>query len=1118
MHDFDVTGPLPGPGTTLLEASAGTGKTWTIAALVARHVAEGVLPLDRMLVVTFGRAASQELRTRVRERLVEVERTLAAAAYDGEDVLLRLLLDVDEPERERRLSRVRAALTDFDGAAILTIHQFCHTVLRGLGVAGDTDPEATLVEELDDLLDEVIDDLYLREVAAPGSEDRRVLRTFPHATARHLGRVAALGNPLARLEPADAAPGSDAHRRVRFAEAVRAEFARRKRRQGVLSYDDLLRQLADALEPLDSPARARMRERWRLVLVDEFQDTDPTQWQVFRRAFHEVPDGEQPPALVLIGDPKQAIYAFRGGDVFTYLEAKRDAGTSATLSQNFRTDRAVLDCINVLLEGAQLGDPQIVVHPARAAHPQHRLAGEGTAPFRLRALTRSLVERSDPTKLLSVGQARSVVAADLAAEVLRMLTSDVTYEGQPLEPRQIAVLAHTRRQLHLVREALGARGIPSVLAGSGTVFDTDAASAWLALLEALEQPHRTDRVRALALTSFFGETLDSLVAGGEERTEELSTVVRDWLDLFRTRGVAAVFEAAVEAGLDARLLGVVGGERDLTDLRHLAEILHREVTGGRAGVVALLTWMREQMREDREDVSGERTRRLDSDARAVQLVTIHGSKGLEYPVVLLPFTFDRWEGRDRPDLLAFHDQDGRRVLHVSGSYDRETVLDDRARREDLGERLRLLYVAMTRTQAQLVTWWAPTNNTATAELQRVLLGRKPGEAVVPDSRPPGDDADALAWLRAWEGRGAFALERVVVDPVEGSLPEEPLPRLDARRFTGDVDHRWRRTSYTGLSTPAHEAAAVSSESDVQVKDDEPDPEAEPTAPVVPAEVDEALAVPSPMAGLPMGAQFGSLVHAVLEHADPEAPDHGGDLLAELRARVEEQWLEWPQEVDREVLAEALLAVCETPLGPVADMVTLRDLPLRDRLMELDFELPLGGGDTRHSTGGPTLADVGPLLERHLPEGDPVRGWAEALRNPLLGDQDLRGYLTGSVDVVLRVGGRYLVVDYKTNWLGPIDQPLTAAAYTPAELDAAMGHSDYPLQALLYAVVLHRFLRWRLSGYDPAEHLGGVLYLYLRGMCGADTPLVDGAPCGVFTWRPPVALVEELSDLLDGGAA
>ncbi|NUS50376.1 MAG: exodeoxyribonuclease V subunit beta, partial [Nocardioidaceae bacterium] len=277
----------------------------------------------------------------------------------------------------------------------------------------------------------------------------------------------------------------------------------------------------------------------------------------------------------------------------------------------------------------------------------------------------------------------------------------------------------------------------------------------------------------------------------------------------------------------------------------------------------------------------------------------------------------------------------------------------------------------------------------------------------------------------------------------------------------------------------------------------------------------AVAVPSPMRTLPVGATFGSLVHAVLEHADPRADD----LRAELLGHIDEQLVWWPVELDRQVLADALVAVCDSPLGPLAG-TTLRDIPLPDRLRELEFELPLAGGDLVARAPDVRLGALAPLLRRHLDPGDPVRGFADALDHPQLGGQPLRGYLTGSVDVVLRLPGpRYLVVDYKTNWLGgvPVDgEPqLTADDYRPAALAGAMGHSDYPLQALLYAVVLHRYLRWRQPDYDPATHLGGVLYLYLRGMCGPETPVVDGHPCGVWSWQPPVALVEELSDLLDG---
>jgi exodeoxyribonuclease V beta subunit len=273
-----------------------------------------------------------------------------------------------------------------------------------------------------------------------------------------------------------------------------------------------------------------------------------------------------------------------------------------------------------------------------------------------------------------------------------------------------------------------------------------------------------------------------------------------------------------------------------------------------------------------------------------------------------------------------------------------------------------------------------------------------------------------------------------------------------------------------------------------------------------------------MAALPSGAAFGSLVHAVLEETDPEAPD----LRVELAAHTREQLAWWPVGVVADELAEALLPSQLTPLGATASGLSLGDIPLRDRLCELDFEFPLTGGD-RPATLRPDvrLRELAPLLTAHLPADDPLAPYAEQLTGPL-GDQSLRGYLSGSIDVVLRVPDpdrphdhRFVVVDYKTNLLGEVGVPVTSADYGHGEMAAAMLHSHYPLQALLYSVVLHRYLRWRLPSYTPEQHLGGVLYLFLRGMCGPDTPVVDGHVAGVFDWSPSAALVVALSDLVEG---
>ncbi|MBV9832033.1 MAG: UvrD-helicase domain-containing protein, partial [Marmoricola sp.] len=488
MDPFDLLGPLP-TGTTLLEASAGTGKTYAVGALVTRYVAEGVARLQEMLVITFGRAASQELRERVREQLLTVERALSdpAAARESDEDLVRLLADAPDEELQLRCRRLRDALADFDAATIATTHQFCQLVLRSLGVAGDTDSGAELVDSLDDLVVEVVDDVYLARYGQAAADP-----PFKRAVALALAR-AVVGDPQAELI---ADGGHVAQERLAFARTVRREVDRRKRRLGILSYDDLLTRLADALESDDSPARQRMRQRWRIVLVDEFQDTDPVQWKVLDRAF----TGHA--TMVLIGDPKQAIYAFRGGDVVTYLEAARTAATRQTLATNWRSDQPLVEALGELLGGAALGDPQIGVHPVEAARPGTRLSGAPCAdPVRLRLLRGSDFAAGDHGTV-PIDRVRAHVAQDLADDVARLLSSGATFDGRPVGAGDVAVLIYSLKHVGLFQAALTARGIPSVVSGGSSVLLTEAGTDWLTLLEALEQPHRAQRVRAVALTPF----------------------------------------------------------------------------------------------------------------------------------------------------------------------------------------------------------------------------------------------------------------------------------------------------------------------------------------------------------------------------------------------------------------------------------------------------------------------------------------------------------------------------------------------------------------------------------------------------------------------------------------
>ena len=1107
MDSFDLAGPLP-TGTTLLEASAGTGKTFTVAALVARYVAEDGVPLDQLLVITFGRAASQELRERVRDQLVAAERALAdPGSADRDHPVIAARLDADDATVELRHRRLRDALASFDAATIATTHQFCQTVLRSLGVAGDTDSGATLVESLDELVVQVVDDVYLRRFGGEAADP-----PFGRDVALGLARTV-VGDAHAELAPArDPSTGSGrrsespAGARVAFARQVREEVDRRKRRLGILSYDDLLGRLAEALTDEDAPARQRMRQRWRIVLVDEFQDTDPKQWEVLDRAF----TGHA--TMVLIGDPKQAIYAFRGGDVVTYLAAAATATTRATLDVNRRSDAALVERLQVVLRGAALGDPRIVVREVSAAHPGSRLAGAPSpAPFRVRRVERRTFRLA--RGLIRADDARRHIAADCAADIAALLDSDATWDGEPVQARHVAVLVGEWSHAELVRAELVRRGIPAVVAGGTKLLTSPAGDDWLALLEALEQPHRSGRVRAASLTSFLGRTLSELDAGGDELSDELADRLRGWALLLRGRGVAALFEATEERGLGARVLGTVGGERLLTDLRHLAQTLHETSRRESLGLTGLLEWLR----TERGNLASERVRRLDSDAAAVQITTVHQSKGLEYPIVHLPFASMRFVRT--VDVARFHDEQGTRTVDVSGGGADWSVHERAHLAEEAGEELRDLYVALTRAQSQVVTWWAPTRNTPDGGLHRLLFGRRPGQSAVPDVQDVKDDDYAVRVLGLLHELGGPASETSALSDAAPASPGAPVGALAARVFARDVDTEWRRTSYSGLIRVAEQPAGVSSEPEVEPTDDEPET----------ADVDRAPAaaptpgVASPMADLPAGAAFGSLVHGVLELADPEAPDLHHELLAQVREQL--HW--WPVGVDPEQIAAGLLPSQHTSLGPLASGLRLVDLPMRDRLCELDFEFPLTGGDRSAAEPGGRvgvrLEDVAGLLRRHLPAVDPLASYADALVGPL-GQQALRGYLSGSIDVVLRVPARadrddgehrYVVVDYKTNLLGEPGTPLTSADYGRDEMAAAMLHSHYPLQALLYSVVLHRFLRWRLPAYDPATHLGGTLYLFLRGMCGPETPVVDGHVAGVFDWTPPPGLVVELSDLMNG---
>jgi exodeoxyribonuclease V beta subunit len=1071
---FDVCGPLP-TGVTVLEASAGTGKTYTIAGLAARYVAEG-LELDRLLAITFTRNATAELRDRVRERLVSAEQALerALAGVVPTDRVEALLADGTREEVGLRRDRLASAVASFDAATIVTTHGFCQEVLGGLGIAGDLEPKVQFVEDLRDLVGEVVDDLYVR--AFHGREEVPFDRAQALAIARAADR-----NPGAPLEPRDAPPDTPPELRRRLAAAVRRELEVRKRRLGVMTYDDLLTRLDAALATRPEIAD-RLRAQFEVVLVDEFQDTDPIQWRIVQRAF-----GQGDTKLVLIGDPKQAIYAFRGADVYAYLEAA-STRERLRLDENWRSDPELLAAYDALFGRAQLGHEGIVYQQVRAAHAD-RPVPPGT-PLRVRVVRRDDVGTTG-RGFAMVQPAREHIARDVAADVVRQLSSGAC------RPGDVAVLVRRNVDAELVQAALADVAVPAVLNGAGSVFDTRAADEWLRLLEALERPTSAARVHAAALTAFLGWSAAKVAGATGSEWEDVHARLHRWAGTLRKRGVAAMTEAIMLVEqVPPRVLASADGERRLTDLRHIGELLHAAAMEQGLGVTALTTWLRHRIKLAREEMGDEeRSRRLESDAAAVQILTIHRSKGLEFPIVYVPFAWDPSPVSRAGEPLTFHDGAVRKV--DVGLQGRQYL--DHLRRsvsEQRGEDLRLLYVALTRARHQAVVWWAGSERSKFSPLGRLVFFQEAdGSVAESGGHVP---ADAAAFERFSEIAAAAPGCMDVDWAAAGASPRwrgetGDASSLAAATFDRELDSFWRRTSYSALTAGSHDSPRVASEPEERVVDDEPEVSAASPA-AVPAR-------PSLLADMPAGVRVGTFVHDVFEAADFAA----ADLDAELRSHVAHFQARRHVDIgDPGAVVAGLRAAIETPF---AGGQRLRDLGRGDRLDELVFELPLVGGD--QARGELTLPAIASALRDHLPPGDPLAGYPDRLGDPALA-QTVQGYLTGSIDLVLRTrGGRFAVVDYKTNWLGAPDEPLTLADYRPPALVAAMQSSHYVLQGLLYTVALHRYLRWRLPSYSAAEHLAGMHYLFLRGMDGS-------GDAGVFSWTPPEPLVLAVDAVLEGG--
>ncbi|GAA3552000.1 exodeoxyribonuclease V subunit beta [Zobellella aerophila] len=1157
---------FPLSGNRLIEASAGTGKTYTIASLYLRlllgHGPDNcgysrALGVDEILVVTFTQAATEELRDRIRLRIHQAR--LAFIRGEDQDPLLQQLLD--EVADHRLAARLLlAAERQMDEAAVFTIHGFCQRMLKQNAFESGTLFEAEFVTDEQRLRFEAAADFWrahfyrlepslARMVRASFKDPQALLaavqpylpngelkiKTGPEQSLseRHQNIIDAieqlkqawrrqaeevagqleghvkgytgknfagwlnkiggwaqaptrdyevpgelarfgLGVLLDKLSKNGRPPTLPLfgqiedfmamHRDIRdlvLAHAIRVLRTRIKRAKGIsgqLTFDDLLANLDEALAADAGPVLAeRIRQQFPVAMIDEFQDTDPLQYRIFRRLY-----GDEPRlGLFMIGDPKQAIYGFRGADIFTYIQARREVEDHYTLGTNWRSTAEMVAATNALFAradaevGAFIYREDISFEPVRAARSKPGLLFRGQ---RQPALGFWLYREADQ-QVVNAGRYQQQQALWTAQEIHALLEAgergEALLEQRPVSAGDIAILVRTGREAALVRRALRERGIRSVyLSGRDSVFATREACELLLLLHACLQPGNDRRLRAALATGIVGLTLVELdqLNQDEDAWERLVQEFTDYRRRWQRQGVLPMLRTLLfRRDIPPRLLAFNEGERRLTDVLHLGELL-QQAAQQLDGEHALVRWLGEQI-DSPNGEAAEQQLRLESEQDLVRVVTIHKSKGLEYPLVYLPFIC-----QFKPAGAPLYHQDGRTILDLLD----EQAGREKADRERLAEDLRLLYVGLTRAVYGTRIGVAPikrgNGKKAPTDLHHSGLGY-----LLQLGREGGGEALDQA-LSALSCEHTALLQPL--EPVAASYQPaaEAGAAPTALEFDGRIDRDWWLTSYSALSR--HQGGAGSRLEYLQLDLE------------VAGERSEGPSAGFDIFRFPRGARAGTFLHSVFERLDfPEAVGDGlHQLLAESLGGngYETHWLP--------ALEQLVADVLDTEL---ATGLQLRRLGQGQKKVELEFFLPLAGLDA-------------PQLNRLLQAHDPL-----AMVAGPLGFERVKGMLKGFIDLVFEHQGRYYLLDYKSNHLG--DSP---ADYGQQALQQAMIEHRYDLQYLIYTLALHRLLRLRIADYDYERYFGGVFYLFLRGM-------KVGANTGIFHTRPEAALINGLDALFAG---
>ena len=1087
FDDFNIVDPKLTNGT-VIEASAGTGKTYSVASIVTQAIALNEnIRIGNVLVTTFTRNAAAELRDRIRRRIASTETQLREGVALPGDHLASSLLDRDRIERADRLAR---ALREFDTATIATIHAVCARILTTAGL-----PSAGGTGEVDirDVIEEVVNDAVIREANLDNTYDPSRLAAV--VEARLAAPLSVLGFETSVVKKNGVVPISAEVKAERdhLVEVIEACVLRvRERMVNYPTFDDMLRRSAEVLADKSQVALvAALRQKYLLAVIDEAQDTDKLQWSIFQNIF---PDSSKN-MLLAVGDPKQAIYRFRGADIDAYLSVRED-DKLLTLRENWRSDEDLITALNHLFDGWDFG------------------AGINYIPVKARAgAPKSSIVGVKPLSIISLGAVtnKTRIVRPTALRVREILENvQIASHGKTraVKPGDICVLVTSRNTGASVESALREMGVSAVSSGTENVMQGEMATAVLNLLRAMDEPYETSRIRLAAATPFFGASLATAGALDDDTVEQIRRTISSWGSTLRRRGVASL-AATLRADLEiaARIVQGGGGERRETDFAHVVELLHSATLGvGCTPAEALNSFNDFSKLEPQSEVI---SRRVESDKDAVQIMTVHAAKGLEFPIVVVADLWKSTKSKNPKKPDAFYRDSptipGQREHVIDATYvlgsDLFAEAKEGRKKEESDEVKRLFYVALTRARHHVSLIVADDDPSKKTKTPRIVEG-------LAEQARFQDVSDVAEIVKK---------DNIQTYPKYVAV-QESNEEFATASFDGSVQQTYSRLSFSGITKNRKYKQAESLNLEGEARGGYGDDEEAEIISMRSGYSDKDVALlttpdPMPLAHIAGGTYFGKVMHTLYEHINFTA----ADLPVEVARIVDSYVTGSLLREHRQEIIDGIVLSLRTPLGGLLGSTTLAEVASGDRLNELNFEMGLAA-----LSQGIMVNNIGKVLVRCLERdgrsNDVLMPYARTLASDAFA-VPLFGLMNGSIDTLIRFSQdaqqRLFITDWKSNRLDEDGMAYVIDGYSRESMVNAMEHHHYPLQALIYGTAVHRYLRSRSVDGKALPAIAGMAYFFIRGMVGEPTPTENDHRHGVFTWEAPKGLWEELSDEISG---